>query len=256
METLVSQINESLVKKIGEFRKFNEYFGVCNFNVENTDQIYELVNDSIEGTGQEVIYRISPPRMLTQESVKMQKKYAIRNWEESYKDERMQKYIIHNISNKWSLEEILKIIDLLSRSREVEWTLEEFDQGKKAIESLNGHGVNADTILTSFVNPDLKTMDEYMIFPKYGPEIKKEKGITFMGTLKGLDVYGVPQMEKNQFLIYEKQNVGVNISPLRTYLESTELLAISQTLNAWSIKRNGCISVKIKPPTLPQLNTP
>jgi len=99
--------------------------------------------------------------------------------------------------------------------------------------------------LTSFVNPNLKIMDGYVIFPKYDPEIRKEKGISFMGTLNGLDVYGVPRMDKNQFLIYEKQNVGLNISTLKTYLDG-QILSISETLNAWLIKRNSCISIKIK----------
>ena len=122
-------------------------------------------------------------------------------------------------------------------------SIEEFNQGNKAIDTLDEKGRYADTVLSSFVNPHLKEMDEFVQWYKFGPQFREEKGHAFIGKLRHLDVFGVPQMNENQFVVYEKQNVGLNISPLRAELESRYLLHVNVDLCVWLIKSDSCYTI-------------
>ena len=237
-----ADIEKLCKEKLNEFRLFSQYFINYYEDCARTRLIWELDEDEVRTERGATIIHIATPTYRNTDVINLSKSYAA-DWYDVFKNHQ---YVFGSMMRKWSLEENTRIIGSLGEnSIQILSTIDEFDQGNQAILRLDEEGRYADTILMSFLNPQLKKMDEFVTWYEYGPEIKKEKGSAFFGTLRHMDVYGVPGMEKDLLLIYEKEKIGLNISPLETHLETRWILHIIEDLNVWQIKPNSCIIVTL-----------
>jgi hypothetical protein len=237
--------DQCLKQELKNYRLFNQYFKEYNEDCQHVERVWVVEGrDEIRTVQGDTIIHLASPTFRNTEVIKFKKSYSA-DWDDIIQDH---KYFFGSIMRKWSLEENVQVIEALRKqSIPIVSKIDDFDQGRQAIKKLDEEGKYANIVLTSFINPYLKSMDGFVYWYKYGPRFKKdeEKGSAFIGTLRHMDVFGVPGIDQNLFLIYEKEKIGLNISPLRTCLETEWLLHVYEELNVWQIEPNSCVSITI-----------
>ena len=242
--TITDDIKEICNTNLKKYRLFEQYFKEYKENNSRPQYIYSLGEDEVKYDHEYEIVHLATPNYRISDVITLLKQYRIDDWQIILNDHR---YIFDNMMRKLSLEENRLLMNSLhDKVSQLSLTTSEFDNGKKAIQILNSEKRYADTIITSFTNPFLKKMNDFIIWYKYGPEVKKEKGTTFLGNLNYLDVYGVPGISNDRVFVYEKNNIGLNISPLDVHLESFVLLSLVERLNIWEIKQKSCLSITLQ----------
>jgi len=235
------KIKEVIKEKIGNYRLFGQYFKEYNEDSKKPQLIWIIEKeDEIKTEGRISVLHIAPPLRKIQDSKILHKNYSM-DWKEvlEYHD-----YIFGRIVRKWILSENKIIIDSLTeQSIKIDSTLEEFDEGKQPIKLLDEHKRHATTVLASFNNSYLENIERFTSWYDYGVEYRDEKGSAHIGSLRHLDVFGVPEMLENQLIIYDKEQIGLNISPIRILLETKYLLNLEEEINLWQIKPNSSVSI-------------
>ena len=137
------------------------------------------------------------------------------------------------------------IADLARKSIKVDSTPEEFEDGRVPTSILSEHGRKANAMVTSFVNPYLAKMEYFVPWIKYGVDYRDVKGMAYMGTLRNMDVYGVPGMPENQMIAYQRENIGLQISPILIHLETRWRLYLMEEYNLWLTKPNSSVFITL-----------